>query len=133
MANGEGWGANIGSLLRGGGPWALALAAVIGVVVMAVLPSARADPFTGSQAAQMREELEKQIKAVSDLLATHVAMPHHYATAEVLAAMRTDQKHILETLCRVETALQKTTEVADGLRTVLTDHEARIRSLEKDK
>lgn len=135
MANGNGsdWLGKIGGVLRTAGPWGVIVMLSVLVALTYVTPIGRSDPFTGSDGRAMREALDEKIFVLTDMLKGHVSTPHHYATAEVLAEFRTDQKHLLSALDRLDKATAKVLDTVNDLRATIVDHESRLRSVESPK
>lgn len=80
-------GKEIGVAIKTGGPWVIMALAIAGVVTIAVMPSARADPFTGTQAAALEDRFEANVGTLRSDLNAHTAMYAHIGAGKKLSEL----------------------------------------------
>lgn len=135
MANGNGgsdWIGKIGNFVKTAGPWGVIV--VLGVALVApIVSGSTTDTFTHVEALELEKHIEEKIAALTDVVSTHIGTPHHYATAETIAELRTDQKHLLASLDRLDKATQRILDLADSMRLTLVEHETRLKAMEAPK
>lgn len=100
-------GRGVGAFVKEGGPAAMFSLLTLGIVLIIgaavyLIPTVRADPFTGTQAKEMQANLERQLSALADTVRQHVAGNGHIVTAEMVAELRANQKNILLHLERLD-------------------------------
>lgn len=116
MANGDDIASKVGSVIKVAGPWGVIVVLAVLVAMTYLNPTARADPFSGTEAREMqaamelravetRRVVEKQIADLARLVEQHIQSPGHYATAEAIAEMKANQKNIMQALEKIDRRL----------------------------
>lgn len=90
----------LGAAVRTGGPWVVAVVALLALTVILVLPGARADSFTGADGAALKKE-------VMSAFEKHIEKDAHEGAGRSLAAINARLTAIERRLTEIHRMLEK--------------------------